>query len=41
VILLVMSLFTMVKHRRDISRRRRKLAGKPEKVNDAFIGSWF
>jgi multidrug efflux pump len=24
-----------------VSRRRRKLAGKKEKVNDAFIGSWF
>ena len=28
-----------IMHRVDVSRRRRKLAGKP--VNEAFIGSWF
>jgi multidrug efflux pump len=32
---------TMVKHRYKVKRRKRKLAGKPEKVNQAFIGSWF
>lgn len=30
---------TMVLHRFDVARRRRKLQG--EKVNEAFIGSWF
>ena len=34
-------LITMGVHSYKVSRRRRKLAGKPEKVNDAFIGSWF
>ena len=33
-------LATMVKHRYKVARRRRKLAGKKEKVNEAFIGSW-
>lgn len=32
-------LITMLKHRFDKARRRRKLAGK--NVNEAFIGSWF
>jgi multidrug efflux pump subunit AcrB len=32
---------TMVRHNYKVSRRRRKLAGKPEKANEAFIGSWF
>jgi multidrug efflux pump subunit AcrB len=34
-------LLTMGVHYYKVSRRRRKLAGKKEKVNDAFIGSWF
>ncbi|AEW02037.1 copper transporter [Niastella koreensis] len=34
-------LVTMGVHSYKVSRRRRKLAGKKEKVNDAFIGSWF
>jgi len=29
----------LVKHRVDVTRRKRKLQGK--KVNDAFVGSWF
>jgi multidrug efflux pump subunit AcrB len=29
----------LIKHRVDVTRRRRKLQGK--KVNDAFVGSWF
>ncbi|OQP66025.1 copper transporter [Niastella vici] len=32
---------TMFRHNYKVSRRRRKLAGKKEKVNEAFIGSWF
>ncbi|MEP7277721.1 MAG: efflux RND transporter permease subunit [Bacteroidota bacterium] len=32
-------LVAWVMHRVDVSRRRRKLAGKP--VNEAFVGSWF
>jgi multidrug efflux pump len=36
-----MMLITMVRHNYKVSRRRRKLAGKPEKVNEAFLGSWF
>jgi multidrug efflux pump len=32
---------TMVKHNYKVRRRRRKLAGKKEKVNEAFLGSWF
>lgn len=31
-------LVTMVLHRRDVARRRRKLKGQP--VNEAFVGSW-
>jgi multidrug efflux pump subunit AcrB len=34
-------LVTMVFQRFKVARRRRKLAGKKEKVNEAFIGSWF
>jgi len=30
---------TMLIHRAQVSRRRRKLDG--EKINEAFIGSWF
>jgi multidrug efflux pump len=33
-------LITMVRHNYKVKRRRRKLAGKKEKVNEAFIGSW-
>jgi multidrug efflux pump len=29
----------LVKHKVDVTRRRRKLQGK--KVNEAFVGSWF
>jgi multidrug efflux pump subunit AcrB len=36
-----MMLITMVRHNYKVRRRRRKLAGKPEKANAAFIGSWF
>jgi multidrug efflux pump subunit AcrB len=36
-----MILVTMVVHMVKVSRRRRKLAGKKEKVNEAFLGSWF
>jgi multidrug efflux pump len=32
---------TMIRQRRRVRRRRMKLAGKKEKVNEAFIGSWF
>jgi multidrug efflux pump subunit AcrB len=32
---------TMIVHSYKVKHRRRKLAGKKEKVNDAFIGSWF
>jgi multidrug efflux pump subunit AcrB len=32
---------TMIVQNYKVKRRRRKLAGKKEKVNDAFIGSWF
>lgn len=34
-------LVTMVRHSYKVRRRRRKLAGKPEKANEAFLGSWF
>ncbi|WP_207512101.1 efflux RND transporter permease subunit [Longitalea luteola] len=37
----LMMLITLGRHRYKVSRRRRKLAGKKEKVNEAFIGSWF
>lgn len=33
-------IITMVKHRRDVRRRKVRLQ-KNDKVNDAFIGSWF
>jgi multidrug efflux pump len=33
-------LITMVRHNYKVRRRRRKLAGKKEKVNEAFLGSW-
>jgi hypothetical protein len=32
---------TMIEHRREVSRRRRKLADQPDNVNKSFIGSWF
>jgi multidrug efflux pump len=32
---------TMIAHRRDVAKRRRKLAGQNDKVNKSFIGSWF
>lgn len=32
-------IITMVKHRRDV--RRRKAVLKKDNINDAFIGSWF
>jgi multidrug efflux pump subunit AcrB len=34
-------LLTMFRHNYKVGRRRRKLAGKKEKANEAFIGSWF
>lgn len=39
IIFLLLIVVTSIKHKIDKARRRRKLAG--EKVNDAFIGSWF
>jgi multidrug efflux pump len=33
-------LVTMIRHQREVARRRRKLANN-ENVNKAFIGSWF
>jgi hypothetical protein len=32
---------TMIAHRREVVRRRRKLAGQDDNVNKSFIGSWF
>lgn len=37
---ILLMIFTMIYHRYKVARRRRKLAGKKEKVNEAFIGSW-
>jgi Cation/multidrug efflux pump len=37
----ILMIITMIKHRAQVGRRRRKLAGKKEKVNEAFLGSWF
>ena len=34
-------LVTMFRQNYKVARRRRKLAGKKEKVNEAFLGSWF
>ena len=34
-------LVTMFRQSYKVARRRRKLAGKKEKVNEAFLGSWF
>ncbi len=39
VIFFIMIFITMFVHRFSVARRRRKLVG--EKVNDAFMGSWF
>lgn len=39
LIFFVMMFITMIAHRFNVARRRRKLAG--ETVNDAFMGSWF
>ncbi|WP_205511720.1 efflux RND transporter permease subunit [Longitalea arenae] len=41
ILFIPLMLITMFRHRYKVSRRRRKLAGKKEKVNEAFIGSWF
>jgi multidrug efflux pump subunit AcrB len=35
-----MMIYSALRHRKDVSRRRRKLA-KRDDVNEAFIGSWF
>lgn len=35
-----MMIYAMLKHKREVSRRRRKLAGR-EDVNDLFVGAWF
>lgn len=35
-----MMIYSALKHRKDVSRRRKKLA-KRNDVNDAFVGSWF
>jgi multidrug efflux pump subunit AcrB len=32
---------TIIAHRREVVRRRRKLAGQDDNVNKSFIGSWF
>jgi multidrug efflux pump subunit AcrB len=39
LIFIPLMVVTMLLHRRDVARRRRRLKGKP--VNEAFIGSWF
>ena len=39
LIFIPLTIVTMIKHRMDVSRRRKKL--KNENVNTAFIGSWF
>jgi multidrug efflux pump subunit AcrB len=41
LVFIPLMLITMVRHNYKVRRRRRKLAGKKEKVNEAFIGSWF
>jgi multidrug efflux pump subunit AcrB len=41
LVFIPLMLVTMVFHSYKVRRRRRKLAGKKEKVNEAFIGSWF
>jgi len=41
LVFMPLMIITMVKHNYVVRRRRRKLAGKKEKVNEAFLGSWF
>jgi multidrug efflux pump len=41
IVFILMMLATLVVHNFKVRRRRRKLAGKKEKVNEAFLGSWF
>jgi multidrug efflux pump len=41
LVFIPLMIVTMVKHNYKVRRRRRKLAGKKEKVNEAFLGSWF
>ena len=41
LVFIPLMLVTMGVHSYKVRRRRRKLAGKKEKVNEAFIGSWF
>jgi multidrug efflux pump len=41
LVFMPLMIITMARQRYKVSRRRRKLAGKKEKVNEAFIGSWF
>jgi len=41
LIFLPMILVTTFVHYLEVRRRTRKLAGKKEKVNEAFLGSWF
>jgi multidrug efflux pump subunit AcrB len=40
LVFIPLMLITMVRHNYKVRRRRRKLAGKKEKVNEAFLGSW-
>jgi multidrug efflux pump subunit AcrB len=40
LVFIPMMLYTMIQHRRDVRRRRRKLAND-ENADKAFIGSWF
>jgi multidrug efflux pump len=41
IIFIFMMIATMFRQNYKVGHRRRKLAGKKEKVNEAFIGSWF
>jgi multidrug efflux pump subunit AcrB len=41
LVFIPLMVITMARQRYKVRHRRRKLAGKKEKVNEAFIGSWF
>lgn len=41
ILFIPLMLVTMIVQIYKVGRRRRKLAGKKEKVNEAFLGSWF
>jgi multidrug efflux pump len=41
LVLIPLIFVTMIAHRFEVNRRRRRLADRSDTVNKSFIGSWF